>query len=220
MGDRAIRAIGIAGFAAGSAVKDKTMAKQRPAAALVFGDDIHQVEFQFNRVGVGGQPQPPRQPYHVRIADDALDAEAIAQNNIGGFASNAGKREQFIHCLRDNPAEAVDKQLAGFLDAGRLVAIKARRADILFEFFARQGNPVFGFAVLLKQRFGDDIDPGIGALSGKNRGNQQFQRIGMVEGDFGVRITLTQNREKLQYPPPGVVDINFEFLFGHLLFVK
>ena len=64
-----------------------------------------------------------------------------------------------------------DQVITGRLDALGLVAKKAGAFDILFQFLLIDLDVVGGPAILSKKVFGYDVDPRVGALSGKNRGD-------------------------------------------------
>lgn len=193
---RTVCAIRLACVADGAAVKDNAVAKQRPAPVFFFGDNGHQVEFEFDRVAVFGQAQAAAESNHVRVADDTLYTKAIAQNDIGGLSADTVKGEQLVHRLRDDAAESFENGRTGFLDAFGFVAVKAGRADVVFKLFLRDFEPVFGAAVFFEQVLGDDVDAGVSALGGQDRGNQQFQRRGKIQRYLCVGIGLSQNREE------------------------
>jgi len=91
------------------------------------------------------------QPRDVRVHDHAgVDAERIAQNDIGGFASDAVEVRQFLHRARHLAVVLPDQFAATGLDVLRLVPKKARRPDGLLEFGERGVRVVRGRAVFLK----------------------------------------------------------------------
>ena len=129
----------------------------------------------------------------MRVHDDTdIDAECIAQNDIRRFASNAVELRQFLHRLRNLSAMALDEFAAAVLDVLRLVAKKAGRFNGLLQLGERGVRVVRHRAIFFEQLFRDNIDAFIGALCRKNRGDEQFQRLGVIQLTARFRISPVQ----------------------------
>jgi len=118
----------------------------------------------------------------VRVHDDAdVDVERIAQNDVGGLAPDAIQLRQFLHRARHVAAVTDDEFAAARPDVLRLVPKKTRRLDSLFQFGKRRIRIIRRRTVFFEQLSGDNIDAFVGALRGKNRGDEQFERVGVIQ---------------------------------------
>lgn len=124
-----------------------------------------------------GQPESLREPRDVSIDDYAAgDAKCVSENYICRFSSNAAERQQIFHPGGDLAAVNFDDPFASRLNVLCLVAIKARRVNVLLEFGLSDIDEILRAAILSKQRCSNDIDPQIGALCRKNSRDQQLKR--------------------------------------------
>lgn len=74
-------------------MKDQAVAQLRP---FFGGEELHQVVFNFHRIGVLRQPESSAETADVGIDDHAGDTERIAEDDVGGLAPDAGElREGF-----------------------------------------------------------------------------------------------------------------------------
>ena len=108
-------ALGLAGDADLAAVVDELVGELDPA---VLWDDAHEVLFDFDGLGVDGELEAAGEAQDVGVDDDARgDAEPGAEDDVGGFAGDAGKLEDFFHCLGDFAVEFFDEHAGGADDA-------------------------------------------------------------------------------------------------------
>jgi len=77
-------------------------------------------------------------------------------------------------------------------DIPGFILVKAGGVDFLFEGFDIGGGIIFSGAVFFEKIFGNDVHSFIGALSGEDGGDEEFQRIGEVERALGVGIGFLQ----------------------------
>lgn len=167
-------------------VPNQPVTEQRP---LLLRHENHHVPLNFVRRGLFRQAKPTRKPRHVRVHDDAdVEAEGIAQNDIRRFASDTVQLRQLLHRLRDIPAMVFDKFAAAVSDVLCLIAEKARRLDGLLQFGERRIRIIRHRAIFFKQLFRDNIDAFIGALRGKDGGDEQFERFRVTQlaARFGI----------------------------------
>jgi len=59
--------------------------------ALFFGNDGHQVEFDFVGVGVSCETESLRYAHDVSVHADGLPAEGVTENDIGRFSTDTGE---------------------------------------------------------------------------------------------------------------------------------
>jgi len=92
---------------------------------LVLGDPGGQVAFDFFGVGVFVKPSFWLiRPTWVSTTIPSFFVEGVAQDDVGGFAADAGEVEELLHGLRDLALVFFDKRFGHGLDVLRLVAIK------------------------------------------------------------------------------------------------
>ena len=97
--DFALETLGAAGKAAAAAVPDDPVAEKSP---IVAGDEFHHRGFDFFRCGFFGEAEALGEAGYVSIDYDAfLDVESVPKNDVGSFATDAGKGDQFFHGAGD-----------------------------------------------------------------------------------------------------------------------
>ena len=122
------------------------------------------------------------------IDADGLSAEGVAKKDVGGFSSDAGKGQEIVQLSRHLALKAADEFRAAVLDSPALDTIEVNPADIRAELLRRSRGIVFGMPILSKERGRNLIDEIVSGLSGHDEGNQEFQRVGKVEIELGVRV--------------------------------
>jgi hypothetical protein len=184
--DLAIWAIRDAGETTAAAMPDEPMAEEGP---LLAREQRHEVLLDFDGVGVFGEAEALGQSRDVRIDNDAMiEFEGVAENDVGGFASDAAKAGEFFHRLRHFAAVTLDQGLAAGLDAFGFVAEEAGAFDGCFQVGGGRLGEIGGAAIFFEKLGGDEIDSFIGALSGKDGGDEQFERVGIIQLAVGLRI--------------------------------
>src|SRR4051812_44154459 len=73
-------------------------------------------------------------------------------------------------------------------DALGFVAVEAGGLDVFFENFLGNVCVVGGGFVFAKKGFGDEVDAIVGALSGKDGGDEELDGVLEIEAAFGVGI--------------------------------
>lgn len=136
----------------------------------------------------------------MRVHNDAnIDAECIAQNDVGGLASDAIQLRQFLHRLRNLPAMVFDEFAAARPDVLRLVPKKSRRPDGLLKFRERRIRIIRRRAIFFEQLFCDNVDAFVGALRRKDGGHEQFERFRVTQPTLCPGISPVQRSNDFFY---------------------
>ena len=182
----AVWTIGVAGHAAAAAVPDEEVAPEGPG---VLGDLFDEVFFDFDRVFLLGQTEALAQAGDVGVDDDAgFDAVGVAEDDIGGFASDPGQMGEGFEFAGDFAFVVVDEGLGGGADIFRFVAEEAGGADEVFEVFLARGSHAFGVREFLEEGGGHHVDAHVGALRGEDGGDEELERAVVVEFAVGVGV--------------------------------
>ena len=92
----------------------------------------HEIFFDPQGRGRGGQPKPCRQPRHVGVHHNAdVDAKSIPQNHIRGFSRHAGKRNQRFKFLRNITVMVLHQLLRGSVQEFGFVSVQSNGSDVL-----------------------------------------------------------------------------------------
>ena len=127
----------------------------------------------------------------MRIDDIPFhDAKSVAQHYISGLPGNSWKTEQVFHCMRNLTAEISNDALASCANVFGLVAIETGGLNILFEFFLADRCEIFNAAIFAKKVFCYHVDTLVGTLSCELRGDEQLERICVVESAFCIWIQI------------------------------
>lgn len=103
MFEGAALALGFAGDADLAAVVDELVGELDPTA---FGDDGLEVLLDGDGVGAGGELEASGEAENVGVDDDAGgDAVPGAEDDVGGFARDAGELEHLVHGVGDFAGE-------------------------------------------------------------------------------------------------------------------
>ena len=123
-----------------------------PEGPGVLRDLFDEVFLDFDRVGVFGQPEAFAQARDVGVDDDAgFDAVGVAEDDIGGFASDPGEMGEGFEFAGDFAFVVVDEGLGGGADIFRFVAEEAGGMDEVFEVFLARGGHAFGVREFLEE---------------------------------------------------------------------
>ena len=102
------------------------------------GNSLHEVSLDFQRVAIFCQTESGRNTGDVSIDDDSfVDAEGVAQDDVGGLAADSGKRGQGLQ-RAGTRASVFSHELCGHgADVFGLVAVESGRANYSLEFVLR-----------------------------------------------------------------------------------
>ena len=152
----------------------------------------------FSGNGLPAQPQPSREPADVGVDRDALGLpESRREHDIGRLAGDAGQGQKLLHGRRDLTPEILLDPLRRADDALGLVAEKAAGAD-----FRLQGGPVGvgevrGGRILTEETGRDHVHPLVGALRGKDGGDEDLEGRLINQGRPAVRMLPAQDPDDL-----------------------
>jgi hypothetical protein len=183
--------VGIKRLAAAAAVKNQPVGELRP---IVLRDKFHQHRFDFFRINLAREAEAHRKPRDVRVDDHAdILPKGIAENDVGGFATDAGKGDERVHGLGHFTGMLIDEKAAAGADIFRLGAIKADGTEVVLE----RGGIGFGVVarrrVFLEERGCDFVDLHVGTLRGEDGRDQELERIREIELAMGVRINARKD---------------------------
>lgn len=167
--------------------------KEDPA---IFRNHFHQIGLDFLRVGILRQIEPARKPLHVRIDNDSRrDSEPCSQHHVRCLPRNAGKREDLLHRARYFAAKFFDDLLASAEDRFRLVAVKTGRADFFFDIPRIRIRERGRSWILLEESRSDHVHALVGALRRKNRGDEELERVVVLQRAAGGRVGFVQSMQ-------------------------
>ncbi len=119
-------------------------------------------------------------------------AESGVEHNVSGFAPDARQRLECFSGLRYFTVVQFHQHAAGFDHVFGFAVVEADGLDVL-------GKPLYTQFIDGLWRVGYRVEPGsrlidayVGGLGGKDDGYQQFERRGVGQFGFWVRIVLMQ----------------------------
>ncbi len=154
---------------------------------------------------MAGPAKPPRNSSHMGIDHHPGDAESVAENNVGGFASDSRQRCQLLHGARYLTTMPSCQRLCGGDDVFRLVAVKTDGADVRRQFIHISFGKGIHIAIFAEEICRYLIHLNIGALCRKDGGDEEFKGSAEMKGNAGVRVGTGQGIENQQRPPATVV---------------
>lgn len=148
-------------LAQGPAVEDEDMAGLSPA---LLGKKSAEIPLDAHRVAFPGPAEAPGQTLDVGIDNHAGGREDIAENHVGGLASDPGEGDQLFHPARHLATVVSNQRLGAADDVFRLVAEKSGGTDEIFQFSGIGCRQGLGIGVAGKECGRNLVDPDIGAL--------------------------------------------------------
>lgn len=119
-----------------------------------------------------GESEALGEAAHVRVHCDAVhDAVRIAEYDIGGFASNAAERQDFMHGVRNFAVEFFFDEFGGGEDGTRFGAIKSGGIDVALKFFLVRTDIILQRTVFFEKTRGHLVYFFVGALRRENDGD-------------------------------------------------
>ena len=174
---------------------DEEMAPEGPG---VLRDSFDQVLFDFDRVGVLGQSEAFAQAGDVGVHDDTgFNAEGVAENNIGCFASDPGETGERLQVAGDLTVMVLDQGLGGGDEVFRFVAEETGRADEVFDVFLFGDGEVTGVRVFFEEGGGHHVDAHVGALRGEDGGDEELECALVVQFAVGVGVGGAEDVENV-----------------------
>ena len=162
------------------------MAEKGPGVA---GEKFDEVLFDADGVAEGGEAEALGEAADMGIDDDAfIFLEGVSEDDIGGFASGTGEVGEgfeggwhFAAVLREEGGTHGTEVFC-------LVAVEASGADEGFEVLLRDGGVVGCGATTLEEVLRDEVDALVSALRGEDGGDEELERIRVVELAVGIRV--------------------------------
>ena len=187
-----MRTIRFARVAAAASVPNQPMAEQRP---LALRHERHQLLLDLFCIRLFGQAETIRKARYVRVHDDTdIDIISVSEHNVRCLAAHAAKVGQILHSLRNLAAVFFDQRRAAGFDVLRLVSIEAGGLYLFFQVFDLSVRIIRGSAIVFEQLGSNDVYTFVRALSGKDGGDEQFERVGKIQLAMRIRISFLQSR--------------------------
>ncbi len=172
---------------------DEEMTEQGPLGSR---QQFDEGEFDFFGGFFTREAESQGEARDMRVHHDAVvKAKGVAEDDVGGFAADAVEGDELLKGLRDFPAVEFEELVAGGLDIAGFVAVEADAFYFRFKNGRVGVGVIGGGAIFLEKGCGDDIDLFVVTLGGKDGGDEQFERVAIVEFAMGVGISLFQGGE-------------------------
>ena len=132
----------------------------------------------------------------MRIHDNAFRfAIGDAENDIGRLAADAVELDEFTERVGYFARVFFFDALATIADGPRLVAEETGATNQGFEFRWLRCGEVGGGAITLEKRGGDEVYARVGALGTEDGGDEQLERVIVIQGATGVWVSDAQAAE-------------------------
>src|SRR5438094_338296 len=105
------------------AVPDQQVRQARPVRAR---HQLDQIALDLDGILLPRQPEPLREPPHVRVHDDPLRVPALGRDDVRGLARDPGDPQQVVEALRHLAVELLEQDLHRAAERLRLLAEEAR----------------------------------------------------------------------------------------------
>ena len=149
---------------------------------LVLLQNFHQILLDLFRFFVLREFQPPCESQHVRIDHHAArDSVGRAQDDVGGFSSDARQAEHLLHRARHFATELFQDGFAGAHHRFGFIAKKSGRADFLLQFSGTRIRKCLCVWIFLVKFFCYQVYADVGALGGKDGRYHQLKRIFVLQ---------------------------------------
>ena len=169
-----------------AAVLDDEMAQGYP---MLLGEYCRQIVLDLHRIDVPSEPQPAGNPSHMGVDHHSNGlSKPAAENDVGRFATDARKRNKFVHAARHLSAVLGIQFLAAATNVFRLRAEEACAVDNGLDLGLRCVCHGLGSGPAVEEVGRHRVDAFVGALSRENRGDEELKRTFEIEGAAGVGI--------------------------------
>ena len=158
-------------------------------------DDRLQVTLDVARRLAQRESEPVSDAKDVRVDGDRGFFKRHGHDHARRFAADAGQRFQLLAFARHLAAVFFDQFLGTVDDVPRLHPEKAARLDNPFDVILSGFSEFFGGRIFFEQYGRRHIHARVGALRGEYHRDDQFERIGVFERGFRVRIGLLEDVE-------------------------
>lgn len=175
-------------------MQDEPQAELTPFAR---GQQYAQVGLDLHRIVVAREPEPPRQSSDVRVNRKARQVEGDAAHDVGGLATNPGKRDEMFHLRGHLAAELRDDGIRHSDEIACLRPEETRGPHDFLHLTHVGDSERLGIGKATEQIRSHHVYPGVGALRRQDRGGEQLKRCFMGEfthGDRVVGLQVAENR--------------------------
>ena len=118
----------------------------------------------------------------------AGDMEHIAEDQVGGLATDTGEGGKLFHGGRDLTVMLFQQDFGTRHNIPGFGMIETAGVDILLHLGDVGGSKIFQGGIAGKEGRGDLIDTLIRTLGGKANGEEELVGFGIIEGTVGLRI--------------------------------
>jgi hypothetical protein len=153
------------------------------------GDLFEEIFFDFDRISVLGQSEAFAQAGDVGVDHNAgFDAVGVAEDDVGGFASDPGEVSEGRELAGDVALMVLDEGFCRPDEVFRLVAEEAGGSDEVFDVFLPGGGERFSVGVFFEEGGCHQVDPHVGALGRENGGDEKLEGALVVQLAVGVGV--------------------------------
>lgn len=156
-------------------------------------------ELPFDDLGVIGRRDADsvRDPQHVPIDRKTRHTQRVTEDNVRGFASDAGKQDERLHLRRDLAAVVLDERGGHADERFGLRTEETGRLDLRLELRGRRARQRPRVRIAREERRRDFVDALVRALRRQNRRDEQLVRIAEVKLGKGARMLTLELLENL-----------------------
>src|SRR5438552_7172173 len=90
-----------------------------------------EVALDLDRIFLPRQPEPLREPAHVRIDHDPLRVAQLGGDDVRGLAGDAGQPDEFLEAARDTAVELLEQHPHRASQRLRLLTEETGRPDVV-----------------------------------------------------------------------------------------
>jgi hypothetical protein len=133
----------------------------------------------------------------VGVNADRFLPEGVAEQDVGGFSADAGKRQKIIEIVGNFAIEPLDDLIATVVYRPRFITIEIDPADLLLQLWQRRARIILGRSVFLEKIDGQQVDEIIPGLGRQNKRDEQLQRASEIQVELGIRMGLFEPGDDL-----------------------
>lgn len=160
--------------------------------ALLFRHQRREIEFDLVRVGILCESESLREAHHVGIDADGLLVKAVAQHDVGCLSSYARQAKKILQPVGDSAIEALDDFAAAVMNRFGFVAIEVDFVDLALQLRQRLASVVCRDPVFLEKFDRHSVHEIVPGLCCQDESDEEFQGIGKIQIELGVRVSLFQ----------------------------
>ena len=179
------------------------MREETPALAR---HESLQVALDLDRILLLRQPQPLREPAHVRVDDDSLRIAEFGGDDVRRLARHPGEAHELLEAVRDPTAELLEQHHHRRAQGPRLLTEEAGSEDVPLELLLRDGQVVLRTLVLLEQPLRDAVHVHVRRLRREHHRDEQLELVPKAERDRRLRVLGGEPLDDRHDPRPLGTD--------------